>query len=222
MAHNITPVNTFSTTIVVPNDGEIADAMDLESPVQALANRTENLNIRTQAIESHVSADEWTYPTPKARTIILSPYSFCAQGTVAYQAGIGSGQLAFKSNAASVAFPLDILPDGVQITAIRALLKPGAARIGTSRMKLQLLKRRLISFSAPDAGSAVGITGGTNDDGTVNVQAVVETLGTAYAITKATSEFPYIEVTAGADAGTNNDWLYALQVSFTDPGPRNL
>lgn len=46
MSHNLTEVDTFSANVTVPDGGDPRTAASVETPLQALANRTKNLNGR--------------------------------------------------------------------------------------------------------------------------------------------------------------------------------
>lgn len=188
-------------------------------------------------------ADELVYPVVKTRTVVVNWASFIqmyADSTPGQVSGAdatppwsevytGSAPdqyigLQSQTDFAKLMLNLnEFVPSGATVTRIRALWDPGAARAGAGdRMRFKVYDN-LYNFTAVSVGGAgSGPLYETTDDGTANLQ--VRTSGViAQAVNKnaVAGGGEVLMVVAGNDAGTNKDLFYAVEIEFTDPGPRN-
>jgi hypothetical protein len=168
-------------------------------------------------------ADRLDPVTPTTRTITIDPCrairSDAAGAPNANWEIDGAGQLTAITNGASLEISLDgILPDSAVITKLEALVNPGEPRVGGSRMHIYIAERT-INWTTPLAGSSAPAISFAYDDTTTNLQ-VLPTPTIAYTIAKSSGKLAWIVVAAGDSAGTFNDVLYGIRVTFTDPGPR--
>jgi hypothetical protein len=213
MSHNVTPASTFTTTITVPDDGDSGLGASVESPVQALANRTEYLNDNkatglATSVDNEVprldstggktlqgsdltisDSGDLVYKAAKPRTIIIpaTSASFGVSGTDAgttYQHGT-SPSVTMISDTMSAVFSLnELVPDGAELTSVSAKLKPGAVRAGVNKMRVVAV------YSSHDYGfdtvpSEFALSGWStgSDDGTTDTQ-VITTSGTLHTVSK--------------------------------------
>lgn len=177
-------------------------------------------------VEQYVVGGEWTYPSPRRRTILLTPDSGAdATRTTTVLPGWVRTQVSF---AGGVYFPLLArtadaswiwqlrLPAGAILRAVRALVRPGAARATlTSRMGLRLwsAELRFVTGGGPSAGRS---SAEARDNGSIAVQAL-DVGALAEPIENATRVY-YAQVNAGTP--TASDLLYGLAVELDEIGPR--
>lgn len=180
--------------------------------------------------------EEHTYQAPKPRETTLSllgrvPAVPMDAGQTPDDADVTwftseSTGVRSNSNEARILIPLDFLPDGAVVTAVRLLVDPGVARATVAnRMRLDV-HRQDVTWGSATIGGTVALGNETNghavDDGTTNQQEIIiDAFDETLTISKATGRLHYIFVQAGNDAGSNRDDVLALRVDWTDPGPRN-
>ena len=187
------------------------------------------LDEREQDLSGRVVADEWTYPTPKLRTAVFSPFSaFAGRAQISpneawYTSVVGlppNQGYALRSleDFARLIWPLsDILPFGARVTRLRALVQPGAARAFGDRMALSFY-----TSTTPFLG-AVTYTGPQSerrDNGTTALQVIDTGTFTPVVLAKGGAHL-FAQLIAGDSAGTSRDQVHALEVRYLDPGPRN-
>lgn len=181
------------------------------------------------------SNEEHTYQTPKARVLTISPWQafgsnaqtanespWCVQ--VSGSSPNEGWNLVSRHDFAMLFLPVsELLPTGAELTQIRALVKPGAARGTGDRMKLSWMRHTanfLLETQIFD-----GPEDEDEDDGTTDIQVLsTGTISPAIAIDKTVNAAAQIvaHLTCGDDAGTNRDRVLAFELTFTDPGPRNV
>lgn len=163
---------------------------------------------------------EYTYNIGIPRTLYLrqsdlSPPS--GGGWIVRGSNGGMALCSTNSGVLMAEFPR--LPEGAIITAIKAGVNPGAARAGANRMFV-----RPVTF-APNASTGALVVsfvyGSEGDNTTTNEQVVTVSSITATPYTVIAGEWLGITVTAGNDAGANNDTLNWISITYTDPGLRN-
>lgn len=218
---NLVEVSTFTTPIPVPENGEPVAAEQRDPSLQAFANRTKYLKDHVDPIEARIVVDEWTYPAPKARTIVFvgaEVFSAGADGTAGWR--LSGSILVSRVDDAQLYFPLR-LPHGATLTRVRAMVKPGAARSGGPPSMLVTMSVRdfSVDFGAPGAGSS-NILATDSDDGTTNWQL----LDSGVLAVSIASQTGYgVQIQGGDDGGVHvDDTLNAIEIQFTDPGPRNF
>jgi len=178
------------------------------------------------------------YPTPINRVRVVPaegglPIRLQTTGGPAFayfQSGAAPNQgyeLKSIEDYARLVFPLNwYLPPESTLTRIRALVKPGAAR--TVMTSIPGDNGRLFAFLTSTLSSFIGVsvahTGplyADEDDGTTGLQ-ILDTGVISYQISFKTGANPIYQIVCGVDAGTNRDALHAIEISYTDPGPRNI
>jgi len=179
---------------------------------------------------------EWVYvdssgaPTPKTRTIIITGPRFRTRstGTAVYAPGGGgggflnsAGALRLQSNSVNVDLELQaLLPHGAEITRIRAMVTPGASgRAGLDRLYVTATRRPAMDFDAPSADEETTWSSIWYQAASTSLQ-TIDSGAVALSIDSGVPAF--LVVKGGADAGTNNDFLYGVEITFSDPGPRNF
>ena len=114
-------------------------------------------------------------------------------------------------NTGQLILPLsDLLPDGVEVLTVSALVKPGAARAGANKMLLTD-HLHIVSFSGLTSSfSTTNVD--TVDDGTTNIQKLTQSLGIT--IDRQNSQL-FAKLVFGNDAGTNEDRIYGWEATYT-------
>ncbi len=237
---NLTESSTFTANVSVPEDNvDLRTAASVETAFQALANRTKHLNdnksagaasstdngiprfdgtggktLQTSAL-SISDAGLLEYITQPTRTVVLwLPGGSSDNGTWTSD----TGRVVCSTNNSQYAKEFR-LPNGATLTAVRVKVDPGAARaVSGDRCSLNV-----VSF-APSMDTTSTPTTSTlfvseRDDGTSNVQTIAKS-GLSEVIDNATKSYAVV-LGSGADAASNNDRFYAVELTFTDPGPRN-
>jgi hypothetical protein len=113
----------------------------------------------------------------------------------------------------------ELLKTGMVISKIEVLVQPGAARSTTNRIIL-FASRLLLDWGNPTVSSGTNLSpvGTPEDDGSTDIQAIDFVL-TALPITYSEDQPLAILVQAGNDAGTNNDVIWALRITWAVSAP---
>ncbi len=189
-------------------------------------------------------ADELVYPVTKTRVVVFSwavfqqMYADSTPGQVSGADAIppwneiysGSAPdqyvdgLQSQSDFAKLMVDLGLLvPSGATITKIRALVNPGVARATAgNRMRIKVYDN-IYNFSATTVGgTGSGPKFETTDDGTTNLQKIdTGTISLPLDKNVNAGGCEVLMVVAGNDASSNKDLVYAVEITYTDPGPRN-
>lgn len=112
------------------------------------------------------------------------------------------------------------VPEGATITAIRTLVRPGAARAVSQRVnaELWLNSGRDYSVGSPAIGGATSVSS-VEDDGTTNLQ-TLNLSGLSYVMDQSAEDATL--VVGGGILDFDPDELFGCEIDFTDPGPRNF
>jgi hypothetical protein len=200
MAHNVTPVSAFTTTITVPDDGDSGLGASVESPVQALANRTEYLNdnkigdvgtsvdneiprfsgtggvtLQQSGLTIDDSAD-LAFVTPPTRTIYIGhqeAFPRYDSGGLANYYHNSNGWIS-RVDSASMAVPLPPgkLPHGSTITGASVLCNPGIARVSTSRILFSVVRTGIATAFSGTAVPANSTLASDYDDASADIQVI--------------------------------------------------
>jgi hypothetical protein len=244
MAHDLTEVSTFTATVQVPDDGDFVQEAAFEPGYQSLANRTlflkdkfptstdnavarydltagklQNSGVLIEddndvtGIKDLTISGSILYATPKAGAV---PYTAARRlngnGTVG-----GYGEVTISTNSQILYYDLtQEVPEGATITSVVALVDPGAIRAGGNRMRLQI-ERCSRNYVTPGTGSQTAVSD-TYDNGTTATIQNISSGVIAVVVAKASGEMLQARVYGGNDASSNNDIVYGLLVSFTEPG----
>ncbi len=195
---------------------------ELTTRINALSGFATLLASRIGNIEQRIQSDEWTYPAPKTRTVILLPTMDALGWNYVVETNLGNEFLARLSTSAAVRFPVPLpIPTGGRLLRVRALVRPVVARTFASRMNLTVYSSAF-GFSAP-LGPALGSAvraGPVFDDGTTALQ-VIDSGAIAPPPANAPNRVHYAFVAPGLSTAGVGDRVYAIEVIFSDPGPRN-
>jgi hypothetical protein len=180
--------------------------------------------------------EEHTYQTPKARQTTISPLraphlpmvgSTPPTEDAPWFGPMGGTEIRSKVDDAFMLIPLDWLPDGAVITAVHAIVLPGAARAAVADRMWLDVQRQTTTWGTATVGGLTTLGNETNgeqvDDGTANAQVMtIDQFTETVTINKAGGVVHYIFVKSGDDAGAHNaDAVRSLRVDWNDPGPRN-
>lgn len=108
----------------------------------------------------------------------------------------------------------DIVPDGADVTQVRAFVQPGAARAPGVRMLLTV-RTMALDWTTPAAPSYVVNPGVDEDDGTTNYQ--ILSTGTISITNDRSDQQMYARLQCGDDAGTNEDKIIGWEITYTGP-----
>lgn len=162
-------------------------------------------------LQTRISSDEWVYPTGKSRTVRISGVALAGPAGAPAQTARDYVFVATSSSAHAYLDLCAYVPTGATVTKIEARVKPGAARSGTNRVTLAYY-------------SGSGDSGGTfsssyYDDTTANAQ----TIGTGtISLAADCAKRQVVDLRAGNTASADNDEFLWVDITFTDPGPRNF
>lgn len=213
----LTETSTFTADVDVPED--IVDNVTgstVETGFQALANRTAYLKAVADDLDPRIAADEWTYPTPKTRVLLLPVSASLGEsdssGTPEWSTVLETMSSAISQGANVRRWWRPVLPAGATITKVRALVNPGAANTGGDRMYLQVA-RFTVSGTTVSSAFSVGpyydneSTGDQwIDSGTIELFVIAGT---------------FIEATVRSANEASGDRVRLLEITYSDPGPRN-
>lgn len=230
MPQNITDASTFTEPIVMPADTDPATLTYIATAVQGLANRTRFL---VPKIGGVTGTDEWLYPTAKERVILISMAG--AKSAIDHAATSGTttvdhhwnqittDEWRSRKNSGTLLVPLNpYLVQGCDILRVRAVVTPGAARVGVNRMSVNL-KKVTADFTTPSAGTTLPMTSAFYDNASAAIQVIDS--GAPGTIELTINRFGvdhYLAIVAGNDGGTNFDKVHAVELTVRDFGPRNF
>lgn len=196
MAKNLVEVATFTANVSVPEGADARTAASVETPFQALANRTKYLKDNEAA--RFVAATRYL-------DLVSSGHSNAGWSILD---GIWSG----AANNAGVFFglPNNVLPHGSTLATFATKVQPGASRSGSNRMAVSLFKIDH-TLSYPTSHVQIGST--VNDDGTASEQTI--TIGSLSEVIDRSRYAYYAIVTAGNTAESNSDTLFNIALTRT-------
>lgn len=215
-----TPRSLAAGTIESQLGALLGDVNTLEGAASALDTRVDD-------IERRIVDDEWRYPSPKPRTILLMPDAGAdattTPGTLPgwirnVHSFVGGLFFPLRALAGSVSWVWQLLlPPGATLRGVRVLVQPGVARPTLSdRVGLRVFGTD-VRFG-PTLGLASGFTTAiARDNGTAAIQ-VIDVGALSQPIDNATRVY-YAVVTAGNPFAS--DLVYALEVRLDDVGPTN-
>lgn len=170
---------------------------------------------------------EIVYSAARTRNVRIGLSSFQASTgvTATYQVGLGGIQadlVKIASDNGRIVYRLNpYLRDGMSITSIKVAVDPGAARAGANRMLIEL-DYVIADFATPanNGVDPVQVVAGS-DDTTTSKQII--TISGPHTVVRdgGSGRDYYLIIKGGNDAGTNNDTVYGIELTVTDPGPRN-
>lgn len=184
MSKVLVEVDTFTASIAVPEDGDDENALSVETPFQALANRTKNTKGRI---------DAWLGSAMRLIDVRAAVPDNTTEWFFNFQLGWYS-----SDNTKNLSIPLgaDILPHGSTLTAVALRVDPGAARATSgNRMALKVYKQ--------DVTGAVTQLGSTVRDAGTSTAQLITLSGLSEVVDRATYTY-YATLTSGTDGGAHN------------------
>ena len=177
---------------------------------------------------------EYEYNVNRAKTLSVDLFSgwqdgnVVTEGWVAISFAPNSGDLIPRLNAnrnfASIFFPItSLLPEDSVLTRVRLIVQPGTNRATVGdRMQVDLFRTENDWDNSnsyfPDVGDIIFAT---NDDGNIGNQ-LIDSGAISETIDNSDEHEWFLRVLAGNNAATFNDDILAIQLDYTDEGPRNL
>lgn len=169
-----------------------------------------------ELVPSTSSVGDIEYKTAVGRTKIINVYSGMTGDDSSLKWTVGGSVtvagIFTASNLAWVYFPLD-LPFGSTVTRIRALLSPGTS----DPMSLVCGVRGTLGFSLGPVSAPTNTTFGTAITASSGAQVLGLTFS-SFSITDHATSY-YLAVQSSDTASTATDFLYAIQVLYTDFSP---
>lgn len=174
--------------------------------------------------------EEHTYQAAKTRKLIVPLWSAVTYQDSWSKASNPTGNYYWskKDDAGTmrIVFPIGaLLRDGMTITAVKMLCRPGDGRVaGNMEIALYYANPTHTGGVAVPTPTGVGTAGASA--GTA-LQVVSATLGGAHAVVREgdSGRDYYVHIT-GSDAtgggASDLDFLYGVELTVTDPGPRNV
>jgi len=195
-----------------------------EGQLAGLASATNDLGARVANIEGRIVDDEWTYPSPKAQVIELGPelaeHDRSRPGEWLFRGALGFSYLETSRAAATITaalvLPLSrLLPVVATGMVVRLLVRPGAARAGSSnRMSAVVYQNPTLRFTPTPAIGALVPSTTVRDNGRAEVQTLTISVPAPLA------RHAFISLVSG-QGDTRQDRFYAAQVSYLAAGPRS-
>ena len=231
MPQNLTDTSTYTTPIVIPADTDAADLTYIETMAQGLANRTRSLADKIGGVSG---VDEWLYPSPKTRVVLVS----MADAVSAIDHNATSGLVTVnhhwdlvttqewrsRKDFGALLVPLNsYLVQACDLLRVRVVADPGVAgRAGGNRMSVTL-KKVTADLSTPGAGTTATMAGPWYEDATGAIKTIDSGAPGTFDLT--VNRFGvdhYLSILAGSDGGTNFDKVHAIELTVRDYGPRNF
>lgn len=165
-------------------------------------------------------SSEWVYDAPRSRVRMIDAAAGYKGGISGANWTLDTEGLISDADSARLRVSLnDHLPHGAVLTRIRVFVKPGAARAGANKMGIKLLERMTFNMAGPSySTTSITMASTKDDDGTSNIQ-LLDT-GTI-AETIDSSKILFMDIVAGNTASVAQDVIRGIELSYTDPGPRN-
>jgi hypothetical protein len=232
MPIDITEADTFTASpLERPIDSDPGGLDYLTTLFQAFADRTRYLYNRATKLLGRVGGEdgsaEWIYTdgsgvaAPKTRTIVLNAaQAQTREGTgwiLAYSSISGAVGLSMTSQAnnANMIFPLN-LPSGSIVTQIRCLWDPGATG-RTNKLRAQFFRSDTFDTSLDAFAPSIATVTQTE----TTSPEIRSMTGLSETIDRSTRSY-FVDITSGEDGSTNFDRVYSIEVTYSDPGPRNF
>ena len=218
MTTPIVDVNAFTDPVIVPTDGDVRDSASVEAPFQMVSNRTRNLmNIArgTADVQTPV-AGRLRVVSASAFVPILNPGAI-----VQWETDGNNGWRAVAAIVGELRFSLNsVLPDGVTITRVRAMMTPASARAGANRMGLELSRVTYTLPVAPavtPAGDSAASVFAVFDDASASQQ-MLDSGVISEATSKLTKDL--VLFCRSGLGGSVGDDVHMVELTYTDPGKR--
>lgn len=228
MPQNVTDVDAFTDPITAPAGADVRDSASVLQIAQKLANRTRWL---ANMLGGVLGTGEWTYKGgARTRKILVPMWSGigdydsnswlkAADPTAAYSWG--------KKDVATttrLVFPINaLLRDLMTIESIKMLCTPGSGRVA-GNMAIGLYYSNP-NHETPGVPTVTTVGSPASSSGT-SIQVVTFNGGSHQVSREGASGRDYFILITGTDAttltgGGGLDLVYGVELTLTDPGPRN-
>jgi hypothetical protein len=207
MAHNLTETASFTTNVQVPDDGDFVNEGSVETPFQALADRSQYLRNLVLGVGTIFVGVE------RAMLGITSTGAL-AWKTETFATPVLLSRLNRNADDANLMIPFD-LRVGTKCTAIRVRVQPGAARASLGdRMSCTVYEQDtttgvVVPYEAPGP-----VYVEASDNGAAAIQWVSLANVPAGGIVGSATKRYLVEVMPGVDAATNTDAVVGLEVTI--------
>jgi hypothetical protein len=234
MAHNLTPANSFDTTITVPDDGDGGTAASVNGAFQALANRTQYLNqnylpLSGGALTGTLQGTSFRFSTslgtvsPTNYTRLQSYFGGVPDGNQ-WKMDVNRGIFIQNtvSSAGTLYLPLNNIIDGSTLTSVTVTLAgasySGAAGHGGSLpATMPTLKLYRQDQGSPPAQTQIG---GTTTDSSANAAAYdaahsVTISGLSEAVVQTKQYYLLLTGEASTNSVANTTGVLAISAVFS-------
>lgn len=228
MSKTLVETATKGSAVIVPEDGvDLRQAITVETPFQALANRMKYAENHVDLLEAaglpaRLASDHFAYSTPKSRTVYVPLTAFAPEtpGDWSYS---GLGWISLVNSAMLACDLTPYIPAGATLTKITAIYKSGASATAPNSVEHKLTKYTfaVVGNAGTDvlpwtSASTTGWQGGLGDDGHTQYLEVNAPSGCnpLNAIDTKAAMLLY-ECKASVDGFANPDSLYGLLITLT-------
>lgn len=229
MPTNLTDVDTFTDPVSVPAAGDNRTSASVETPFQALANRTRNLKNRADGIDaanhtwsgtnSHggtatftatvrlAPGVEITYPSPVSRSVT---YFF---PNTSEWTPLGTS-LCYRQCSVDEAFVVRQiwLPSHAKITAVRARMRQGAVASPGALLTVRLWKEAPHATSGFTGGTIIAALDSSNTAGSIVTPQVT---GLTEVVNNSTTYYGLMLIASDA-ASSTADQMYNVTVDYEE------
>lgn len=211
----IIDVETFTSPIIVPVDGDPLNAASANTPFQALANRTYKVFRLLTAVAGAVLLD-----TPANVVRYIAGYSLDLGGINFPEVGwtkLSTGGFSTNtSGSPSQQTTIDLTPKLGQneyVRRLRVLVIPGAVRAGGNRIVITLSSVEFgLNFASPTTPTKTD-RGTASDDGTTNLQWItVDLTGAPPLVQSDQTWFVNVKMGNTCNTGGQSDFIYAAAI----------
>ena len=228
MSKTLVETATKGSAVIVPEDGgDLRQAITVETPFQALANRMKYAENHVDLLEAaglpaRLASDHFAYSTPKSRTVYVPLTAFAPEtpGDWSYS---GLGWLSLVNSGVLTCDLTPYIPAGATLTKITAIYKSGASATIANSVEHKLTKYTfaVVGNAGTDvipwtSASTTGWQGGLGDDGHTQYLEVNAPSGCnpLNAIDTKAAMLIYA-CKASVDGFANADILYGVMLSIT-------
>ena len=228
MSKTLVETATKGSAVIVPEDGvDLRQAITVETPFQALANRMKYAENHVDLLEAaglpaRLASDHFAYSTPKSRTVYVPLTAFAPEIPGDWSYG-GLGWVSLVNSGVLTCDLTPYIPAGATLTKITAIYKSGASATIANSVEHKLTKYTfaVVGNAGTDvipwtSASTTGWQGGLGDDGHTQYLEVNAPSGCnpLNAIDTKAAMLIYA-CKASVDGFANADILYGVMLSIT-------
>jgi len=226
MAHNLTDIDTFTSAVTVPDGGDPRTAASVELPFQAVANRTRNVKNRLDALASglnvtagdvRASSDfEYCDATGAAVSVtrtIMVPLENTGPGLDWSKA---LGKLTSTATFGTCEIRLPVVT-GARVTMVRVAYQNA---VSGARAVVNVTRKVATKGATPGFNTNIERSDSDGTPGTTLTTPQIMSTGvfSSTVVNLATEEW----YAAIACSGAEGDVILWVELTMSDPGPRNF